>query len=68
MTHWMLSRKIFLCLLAPPFPSPFPPLPRPDIMYVFGWWLVGCGRARRVVVWIRKKRREGGGLSPSLYV
>ena len=29
---WMLSRKIFLWRLAPPFPSPFPPFPRPDMM------------------------------------
>ncbi|CAJ0917756.1 unnamed protein product [Ranitomeya imitator] len=28
---WMLSRRTFLCRLAPPFPRPFPPLPRPDI-------------------------------------
>ncbi|RNA37089.1 hypothetical protein BpHYR1_046212 [Brachionus plicatilis] len=28
----MLSLKTFLCLLAPPFPRPFPPLPRPDIV------------------------------------
>ena len=28
---WMLSLKTFLCLLAPPFPKPLPPLPRPDI-------------------------------------
>src|ERR1041384_673728 len=26
---WMLSRNTFLCRLAPPFPRPFPPLPRP---------------------------------------
>ena len=30
---WMLSRRTFLCLLAPPFPSPLPPLPRPLILY-----------------------------------
>ena len=29
---WMLSRKIFRWRLAPPFPSPLPPLPRPDIV------------------------------------
>ena len=29
---WMLSRRIFLWRLAPPFPSPLPPFPRPDIM------------------------------------
>ena len=27
----MLSRSTFLWRLAPPFPSPFPPLPRPDM-------------------------------------
>ena len=27
----MLSRNTFLCLLAPPFPKPFPPLPLPPI-------------------------------------
>ena len=53
-THWMLSRKIFLCRLAPPFPRPFPPeesqlrqgrirlssspLPRPDIVDMYGLW------------------------------
>ena len=26
---WMLSLKTLRCLLAPPFPSPFPPFPRP---------------------------------------
>jgi len=24
-THWMLSRRTFLCRLAPPLPSPLPP-------------------------------------------
>merc|ERR1719219_469225 len=28
---WMLSLNTFLCLLAPPLPNPFPPLPRPVI-------------------------------------
>ena len=32
-THWMLSRRTFLCRLAPPLPRPLPPLPRPDIVY-----------------------------------
>ena len=32
---WMLSLRIFLCFLAPPFPSPLPPLPRPDMMKSF---------------------------------
>ena len=31
---WMLSRRTFRCLLAPPLPSPFPPFPRPDILVV----------------------------------
>ena len=26
---WMLSRRTLRCLLAPPLPSPLPPLPRP---------------------------------------
>uniref|UniRef100_A0A2P2PJM8 Uncharacterized protein n=1 Tax=Rhizophora mucronata TaxID=61149 RepID=A0A2P2PJM8_RHIMU len=30
----MLSRNTFLCLLAPPFPRPLPPLPRPDIFFL----------------------------------
>ena len=29
---WMLSRRTLRWRLAPPFPSPFPPLPRPDMM------------------------------------
>ena len=29
---WMLSRRTFLCRLAPPLPRPFPPLPRPVMM------------------------------------
>ena len=28
---WMLSRRTLRCLLAPPLPSPLPPLPRPVI-------------------------------------
>uniref|UniRef100_A0A8R7UYR0 Uncharacterized protein n=1 Tax=Triticum urartu TaxID=4572 RepID=A0A8R7UYR0_TRIUA len=28
---WMLSRSTFRWRLAPPLPSPLPPLPRPDI-------------------------------------
>uniref|UniRef100_A0A8R7PJ07 Uncharacterized protein n=1 Tax=Triticum urartu TaxID=4572 RepID=A0A8R7PJ07_TRIUA len=32
---WMLSRRTFRCRLAPPFPSPLPPLPRPDIVAGF---------------------------------
>jgi len=31
-SHWMLSRSTFLCLLAPPLPRPLPPFPRPDIV------------------------------------
>ena len=31
---WMLSRKTFRWRLAPPFPRPFPPLPRPDMLNV----------------------------------
>ena len=29
---WILSRKTLRCLLAPPLPNPFPPLPRPDML------------------------------------
>ena len=29
---WMLSLNTFRCLLAPPFPNPLPPLPRPVIL------------------------------------
>ena len=29
---WMLSRRTLRCLLAPPLPSPLPPLPRPVMM------------------------------------
>jgi hypothetical protein len=29
---WILSRRTLRWRLAPPFPSPFPPFPRPDIM------------------------------------
>ncbi|KAF7638480.1 hypothetical protein Mgra_00002160 [Meloidogyne graminicola] len=32
---WMLSRKTLRWRFAPPFPSPFPPLPRPDIICCF---------------------------------
>uniref|UniRef100_A0A8R7P5I8 Uncharacterized protein n=1 Tax=Triticum urartu TaxID=4572 RepID=A0A8R7P5I8_TRIUA len=28
---WMLSRSTFRWRLAPPLPSPLPPLPRPDM-------------------------------------
>ena len=28
----ILSLNIRLCLFAPPFPNPFPPFPRPDMM------------------------------------
>jgi hypothetical protein len=31
----MLSLNTFLCLFAPPFPSPFPPFPLPDIVANF---------------------------------
>jgi hypothetical protein len=31
----MLSLNTFLCLFAPPFPSPFPPFPLPDILANF---------------------------------
>ena len=31
----MLSRRTLRCRLAPPFPSPFPPLPRPDMAACF---------------------------------
>ena len=30
---WMLSRRTLRCLLAPPLPSPLPPLPRPVTLY-----------------------------------
>ena len=29
---WMLSLRTLRWRLAPPFPSPFPPLPRPDMI------------------------------------
>ncbi|GFS78854.1 hypothetical protein NPIL_71161 [Nephila pilipes] len=32
---WMLSRSTLRCLLAPPFPNPLPPLPRPDIFVCY---------------------------------
>ena len=38
-TAWMLSLKTFLCLLAPPFPNPFPPFPLPDILVDSCWSL-----------------------------
>ena len=35
---WMLSLSTFLWRLAPPLPSPLPPLPRPDILYTIWVW------------------------------
>ena len=34
---WMLSRSTLRWRLAPPFPNPFPPLPRPDILNQKTW-------------------------------
>lgn len=61
-THWMLSRRTFLCLFAPPLPRPFPPLPRPDIVdESLGWSKVNRERGDGwLVMWIRKKRNERG--------
>uniref|UniRef100_A0A8R7ULR6 Uncharacterized protein n=1 Tax=Triticum urartu TaxID=4572 RepID=A0A8R7ULR6_TRIUA len=40
---WMLSRSTFRWRLAPPLPSPLPPLPRPDIFSSLRWdWLGLC--------------------------
>ena len=35
MWTWMLSRNTLRCLLAPPLPSPLPPLPRPVIVLAY---------------------------------
>ena len=57
----MLSRKTFLCRLAPPFPRPFPPFPRPDIVFdlLFG----GKGKRERsevvVVMCLMKNGKSG---------
>jgi hypothetical protein len=58
-TYWMLSRKTFLCRLAPPFPRPFPPFPRPDIVIdlLFGGKGRVRGRSVRVLIDVLDKER-----------
>uniref|UniRef100_A0A8R7RFF8 Uncharacterized protein n=1 Tax=Triticum urartu TaxID=4572 RepID=A0A8R7RFF8_TRIUA len=50
---WMLSRSTFRWRLAPPLPSPLPPLPRPDM--ADGLSLVRAASGRR-------RSRSGGEL------
>ena len=53
---WMLSRRTFRWRLAPPFPSPFPPLPRPDMLLCFG--LLVCSKnenASRCEIYERRR-------------
>lgn len=59
---WMLSRRTFRWRLAPPLPSPLPPLPRPDIAEdggKRGW--DGCGRSIGRI-WICEVNRMAVGV------
>lgn len=68
-TYWMLSRRTFLCRLAPPLPRPLPPFPRPDIVCKCLKW-VGkeVGEKSGLVCWLEtlllkegeKREREEG--------